>query len=126
MILNRDALTDKRLALRRFTVGGFRPGAATAEYLRAQNTSRTQWRGRWIGPQVLRHCLQLGTLSLTSVRLPPRCTLEGSRFQAVIREFVLLQARYQEYWGLAGLPTLPSPRLRWRCMEVLGMRALRV
>ena len=89
LFLDRDVVSDKRLASRRFTVGGLRPGAATADYLRTQNTSRTQWRGRWASPQVLRHYLQLGTYHLMGLSLPCRVVGEALRYQKVFREFAL-------------------------------------
>ena len=95
LFLNRDVVSDSRLASKKFTVGGLRPGAATADYLRTQNTSRTQWRGRWASPQVLRHYLQLGTYHLMGLNLPCRVVGEAQRFQRVFRDFA--------YWAEASI-----------------------
>ena len=45
---------DAEGEIRRFTVGGLRSGAATADYIRMQSTSRTSWRGRWAFDGVLK------------------------------------------------------------------------
>jgi hypothetical protein len=74
---------------RRFTLGGLRAGAATADYLRTQNTARTRWRGRWSSDGVLKHYLQLGTYYLSSVKLSGRTQLivsaERERFHTFVQ-----------------------------------------
>ena len=78
----------KNVITRRFTPGGLRPGAATSDYLRTQNTSRTQWRGRWANPSVLRHYRQLGTYFLTAVK-----------FAGPVRD--RLKSFQQAFWSFA-------------------------
>ena len=53
--------------IRHFTVVGLRAGAATADYVRTQNTGRARWRGRWASDTVLKHYIQLGTYYASAI-----------------------------------------------------------
>ena len=75
--------------IRHFTVGGLRAGAATADYVRTQNTGRARWRGRWASDTVLKHYIQLGTYyaSATEFSEPTLAAIDTNR--AKLRVFVI-------------------------------------